>query len=172
MNANELIRYIREQNGLLWLEGECLRYDIPRGILSESEKVSLREMKQEIIELLNSTEPRKNQGRSFAPHLVHCETATPEEGVFGCGGFLFIQSWVLSGETVVFAEDTLELPLDKRGLYKGHVVYRERELRHMAKDRPSKQTLQMVHVIKKEIGGEYVGEQAILEVESGITRSV
>lgn len=145
---NTLIHSIRARNGNLWLEGERLRFDVPRGVLDDADKAILREQREAVIELLIA-EQEGNQRRRFSDPLVICEPATLETGAFGAKGFLLVQSKVLGGEVIVCAEDALELPLDERGLYQGRVVYRESELRRLTAARPSASELAFIHASKR-----------------------
>ncbi len=145
---NTLIHSIRARNGNLWLEGERLRYDVPRGALSAADKAILREKKEAVVALLLA-EQEDNQRRSFPEPLENCEPAKLMPRVFGEKGFLLVRSKVLGGEVIVCAEDGLELPLDEHGLLEGRVVYRESELRRLTAARPNASELAFIHASKR-----------------------
>ncbi|GDX40441.1 hypothetical protein LBMAG21_07330 [Armatimonadota bacterium] len=145
---NTLVHSIRARNGNLWLEGERLRYDVPRGVLGDADKAALREQREAVIELLIA-EQEGNQRRRFSYPLENCEPATLKTGTFGEKGFLLVQSKILGGEVIVCAEDALELPLDEHGLLQGRLVYRESELRRLTAARPSASALAFIHASKK-----------------------
>ena len=124
------------------IDGERLRVDAPRGVLTDELRRTLSEHKPEIVELIRH---RASDGDTSEQATAADRVAAMTLGEFAKAGLVVrISSSVLDAEVLIVSDDVPDSALS--GLDSS--IYRARELRKLAILRPSPRALQCIHDVK------------------------
>jgi|SRR5579884_548214 len=160
MTLPQLLAYVEQHRVRLWGTGDALRYDAPAGIMRGEPLEALREYKVELLASLRQPEDPSMQRQfpSFLTTLDDQKTRKLEADLLASRVYVRVRCRNFGGEEIILAADGTVLPLDEDGRCEGCVVYRVSEMRHLCQARPSVEALQTIHAIKRELGGQYVGQ--------------
>lgn len=144
MTAEELLNDLVQRDVAVTVDGERLRIDAPRGVLTEELRRSLSEHKLEIVELIQRRPPAPDEDPAEQPVKVE-RIATMTLGEFAQAGLIArVRSNILGCEVLFVSDNVSEIALEGNDL----PVYRAAEMRKLAILRPRPRALQCIHDVK------------------------
>lgn len=81
MNTAEILRYAREQDVRLWIDGDSLKLDAPRSVVTPRFRRALKQLKPELIAVLGRWQKKEVPALDF----VTCRSCMHWQGISPCG---------------------------------------------------------------------------------------